>query len=75
LFSLCNRDELRLGHSRNAAVLKCFESVAIGDKDKNIRAQLPEHGLTEEEQIAALIEQATDPNVLGRTWAGWEPWM
>ncbi|KAK7113366.1 hypothetical protein V1264_012665 [Littorina saxatilis] len=68
------RDELRLGHSRNAA-MKSFESVAIGNKNENIRAKLPESGLTEEQQVAALIDQATDPNILGRTWAGWEPWM
>lgn len=67
------RDELRLGHPRNVG-LKAFENVAMGDKD-NIRAGLPESGLTPEEQIAALIDQATDPNILGRTWAGWEPWV
>lgn len=72
--SLCHSDELRLGHSRNAA-LKAFENVALGDKHENIRAKLQATGLTEEEQVAALIDQAMDPNILGRTWAGWEPWM
>ena len=72
--SLCHSDELRLGHSRNAA-LKAFEMVALGDKHENIRAKLQATGLTEEEQVAALIDQAMDPNILGRTWAGWEPWM
>ena len=71
---LYNSDELRLGHSKNAA-LKAFESVALGDKHENIRAKLLATGLTEEEQVAALIDQATDQNILGRTWAGWEPWM
>jgi DNA-dependent protein kinase catalytic subunit len=27
------------------------------------------------EQVAFLLEQATDPNILGRTWGGWEPWV
>ena len=25
-----------------------------------------------EEQVACLLEQATDPNILGRTWGGCE---
>jgi len=29
--------------------------------------------LTTEEQLDCLIEQARDPNVLGRTWIGWSP--
>ncbi|KAL8588517.1 hypothetical protein ACOMHN_043866 [Nucella lapillus] len=68
------RDELQLGHSKKPA-LEHFKSVVLGDKKENIRAQLPEKGLTEEQQIAALIDQATDPNILGRTYIGWEPWM
>lgn len=71
---LSNRDELRIGHLRNQA-LKDFEKVALGDVQDNIRARLKEKGLTEEQQVAALIDQATDPNILGRTWGGWEPWL
>uniref|UniRef100_F7DR67 DNA-dependent protein kinase catalytic subunit n=1 Tax=Monodelphis domestica TaxID=13616 RepID=F7DR67_MONDO len=67
-------DELRLGHEKSAA-FECFVSVARGSKDHNIRAQEPEDGLSEEIQVKCLIDQATDPNVLGRTWIGWEPWM
>ena len=54
---------------------KAFENVALGDSKENIRSQLPDSGLTVEQQVAALIDQATDPNILGRTYAGWEPWM
>ncbi|XP_076445486.1 DNA-dependent protein kinase catalytic subunit-like [Babylonia areolata] len=68
------RDEIRLGHSKNAA-LKAFETVVLGDKRDNVRARLPDRGLTEEQQVSALIDQAMDPNILGRTWSGWEPWM
>lgn len=68
------RDELRLGHGKNPA-LKAFETVTMGDPQENIRAQLPHTDLNEEDQVAALIDQATDPNILGRTWAGWEPWV
>lgn len=55
--------------------LKAFENVALGDPKDNIRSQLPDKGLSVEQQVAALIDQATDPNILGRTYAGWEPWM
>ena len=37
--------------------------------------RLPESGLTPSEQVAVLVEQATDPNILGRTYQGWAPWL
>ncbi|WAQ95924.1 PRKDC-like protein [Mya arenaria] len=67
------RDELKLGHGKKA-VFKDYETVALGHKE-NARCQLPEAGLTVEQQVTALIDQATDPNIHGRTWVGWEPWM
>ena len=47
----------------------------MGEKEVDIRAKLPHKGLTVEQQVACLLNQATDPNILGRAWAGWEPWM
>ncbi|XP_060058172.1 DNA-dependent protein kinase catalytic subunit [Erinaceus europaeus] len=67
-------DELLLGHEK-APAFGDFTAVARGSKDHNIRAQEPESGLSEEAQVKCLIDQATDPNILGRTWEGWEPWM
>ncbi|XP_077022849.1 DNA-dependent protein kinase catalytic subunit isoform X2 [Tamandua tetradactyla] len=67
-------DELHLGHEKEPA-FGDYVAVARGNKDYNIRAQEPESGLSEEIQVKCLIDQATDPNILGRTWAGWEPWM
>ncbi|KAH3862882.1 hypothetical protein DPMN_025857 [Dreissena polymorpha] len=67
------RDELKLGHVKKPAY-KDFENVVLGHKD-NERCRLPENGLTVEQQVAVLLDQATDPNILGRTWMGWEPWM
>ena len=32
-------------------------------------------GLTVEQQVDALVEQATDTNILSRTWVGWAPWL
>ncbi|XP_076075287.1 DNA-dependent protein kinase catalytic subunit-like [Mytilus galloprovincialis] len=75
---IITRDELKLGEKRHmhfSKALKAFENVALGDPKDNIRSQLPDKGLSVEQQVAALIDQATDPNILGRTYAGWEPWM
>ncbi|XP_066122188.1 DNA-dependent protein kinase catalytic subunit isoform X1 [Saccopteryx bilineata] len=67
-------DELRLGHEKVPA-FDDYVAVARGNKDHNIRAREPASGLSEEAQVKCLIDQATDPNILGRTWVGWEPWM
>ncbi|KAM4865347.1 DNA-dependent protein kinase catalytic subunit [Thomomys bottae] len=67
-------DELLLGHEKSPA-FGSYTAVARGSRDHNIRAQEPDSGLSEETQVKCLIDQATDPNILGRTWEGWEPWM
>uniref|UniRef100_A0A674JBQ4 DNA-dependent protein kinase catalytic subunit n=1 Tax=Terrapene triunguis TaxID=2587831 RepID=A0A674JBQ4_9SAUR len=67
-------DELRLGHEKSPAY-KEYVAVAQGSRDHNIRAKEPEDGLLEEIQVRCLLDQATDPNLLGRVWEGWEPWM
>ncbi|XP_072855016.2 DNA-dependent protein kinase catalytic subunit [Pogona vitticeps] len=67
-------DELKLGHEKSG-VCKDYISVARGSKEHNIRAREPEEDLSEEMQVKCLIDQATDPNILGRVWEGWEPWM
>ncbi|XP_034980550.2 DNA-dependent protein kinase catalytic subunit [Zootoca vivipara] len=72
--AVITRDELRLGHEKFTA-FRDYVSVAQGSKEYNIRAREPEDGLSEETQVKCLIDQARDPNVLGRVWEGWEPWM
>ncbi|NP_989989.4 DNA-dependent protein kinase catalytic subunit [Gallus gallus] len=67
-------DELRLGYEK-LPFYNDFAAVARGSADHNIRAKEPEDGLSEETQVRCLIDQATDPNLLGRVWEGWEPWM
>ncbi|XP_062044500.1 DNA-dependent protein kinase catalytic subunit isoform X2 [Lepus europaeus] len=67
-------DELLLGHEETPA-FGDFKAVAGGSKDHNIRAREPQSGLSAETQVKCLIDQATDPNILGRTWVGWEPWV
>ena len=68
------RDELRLNATIKAA-RSDYEKVLLGDKKDDIRARLPQDGLTVEQQVASLLNQATDPNILGRVWVGWESWM
>ncbi|XP_068717854.1 DNA-dependent protein kinase catalytic subunit-like isoform X1 [Montipora capricornis] len=68
------RDDLMLGHKSNPWY-KPMEAVCLGDEAVNIRAREPESGLSVESQVACLIDQAMDPNILGRTYDGWEPWM
>lgn len=67
-------DELRLGHEKSPSY-NDLAAVARGNADNNIRAKEPEDGLSEETQVRCLIDQATDPNILGRVWEGWEAWM
>ena len=68
------RDDLQLGH-KNQTWYKQMESVCLGDTAVNVRAREPESGLSVESEVACLMDHAMDPNVLGRTYAGWEPWM
>uniref|UniRef100_A0A8C5WDN6 DNA-dependent protein kinase catalytic subunit n=1 Tax=Leptobrachium leishanense TaxID=445787 RepID=A0A8C5WDN6_9ANUR len=67
-------DELRFGHE-SSKFYKGFLDVAQGDEKENIRARMTSNKLSEEEQVQCLIDQATDPNILGRVWKGWEPWI
>ncbi|XP_029313652.1 DNA-dependent protein kinase catalytic subunit [Cottoperca gobio] len=67
-------EELRLGFEKDAA-FPGMQSVALGTEEHNIRAKLPAAGLSVEKQVDCLLDQAMDPNVLGRVWVGWEPWI
>lgn len=69
-----SRSELRLGHAK-APYLRDLEVVLMGEATRNARASCPEYQLSVEQQVACLIDLATDPNILGRFWIGWEPWM
>ncbi|XP_048223408.1 DNA-dependent protein kinase catalytic subunit [Perognathus longimembris pacificus] len=67
-------DELLLGHEKSPA-FGGYTAVARGSRDHDVRAREPDSGLSEETQARCLLDQATDPNILGRTWEGWEPWV
>lgn len=68
------RDELALGHGRQPYFVH-YEKVLMGDRSDNVRARHPATGLTADQQVACLLDLATDPNVLGRAWVGWAPWL
>ncbi|XP_047361003.1 DNA-dependent protein kinase catalytic subunit-like isoform X1 [Vespa velutina] len=45
------------------------------DGIKRIRFNMRDDKLTAEEQVECLLDQATDLNILGRTFVGWKPWL
>ncbi|XP_071445533.1 DNA-dependent protein kinase catalytic subunit-like [Hetaerina americana] len=59
----------------NPAVQIKYKEVAAGDPEHNVRARLPSIGLSCEQQVSCLIDQATDYHILGKTWQGWAPWL
>lgn len=63
-----------LGFEKDPAV-KGMLDVVRGLKEHNIRARKAEKDLSVEEQVDCLLDQATDPNLLGRVYVGWEPWV
>ena len=68
---------LRKMHSQGAAPL---QAAVQGDSGSNERAQIGagrkhREALRAEEQVDCLLDQATDPGILGRTWAGWRPFV
>ena len=68
------RTDLKNGHEHTPEYT-ALEKILMGDKKHSKRAQVGERCCSVEEQIACLIDHATDPNILGRTWQGWEPWV
>uniref|UniRef100_A0A3Q3GYS0 DNA-dependent protein kinase catalytic subunit n=1 Tax=Labrus bergylta TaxID=56723 RepID=A0A3Q3GYS0_9LABR len=67
-------EELKLGFEKTEA-FSGMQSVVLGTEEHNVRARLPADGLSVEQQVDCLLDQAMDPNVLGRVWMGWEPWV
>ncbi|XP_063237602.1 DNA-dependent protein kinase catalytic subunit-like isoform X2 [Bacillus rossius redtenbacheri] len=54
---------------------ECFAAVAKGDPAHNVRARMAGDRLSPEDQVYCLLDQATDYHILGKTWAGWQPWL
>ncbi len=80
------RSDLKLNSFLRSSNLKDarrkMEKIVIGDQIENKRAQIllkystnRYHKLTVDEQIDCIIDQATDVDILGRSWAGLETFM
>lgn len=68
-------DELSSGIiSSNKEVLEGYLNILNGD-ESDVRAVMADDGLSVEEQVSCLIDQATDPCILGLTYRGWDPWF
>ncbi|XP_029105413.1 DNA-dependent protein kinase catalytic subunit-like [Scleropages formosus] len=67
-------EELQLGFEKDLAC-KGMLAVARGEVEHNVRAREADDGLSVETQVDCLLDQATDPNILGRVWIGWEAWI
>ena len=55
----------------NPPALKAYQNLAKGSAAHNVRAQVEEYCESLSQQVECLIDQATDPNILSRSWAGW----
>lgn len=59
----------------NKEVCDALTDIVKGNHQFNIRKRLPDDGLTEENQVLCLLDLATDENILGRSYWGYEPWI
>ena len=72
---ILSRKDLVQGHGRSPEY-SSLDSLLMGERQhNNIRAMAEVHCSSVEEQVACLIDLATDANILGRTWQGWDPWV
>ena len=55
--------------AKDATMMGYLRDVVMGPSD-SLRRSLPENGLTAAQQVDVLVEQATDLNILGRTYQG-----
>ncbi|KAF9909938.1 hypothetical protein EC991_007741 [Linnemannia zychae] len=66
--------ELKLGHA-NKEFLPMLVKTTMGDKQVNERARQSKVCSSVQAQVECLIDMATDPDILGRAWIGWMPWV
>lgn len=66
--------ELAAKHA-NTAHWKALQAIVKGDNSHNFRATVDGDALDVDDQVQCLLDQATDPNILGRTWQGWKPYL
>nr|XP_006812077.1 PREDICTED: DNA-dependent protein kinase catalytic subunit-like [Saccoglossus kowalevskii] len=69
------RDELKMNMNIKKHYCTGYIDVCMGDKKYSMRTREPATGLSVEKQVACLVDQAIDPNILGRAYEGWEAWV
>ena len=66
--------DLKHGHQSKKEEFTAMKKVLMGERG-TLRSKVGEVCSSVEEQVDCLIDHASDPNVLGRTWVGWESWV
>lgn len=61
-------------HGNKEKLISNVSKILLGPKD-SFRSNQPKVCKSISDQVECLIEQATDPNILGRTWTGWAPYV
>jgi DNA-dependent protein kinase catalytic subunit len=69
------QEELRLSQHAQKPHFQAALQLIAGDPSHDIRAQTAANNLSISDQINVLIDHASDPNILGRTWQGWAPFI
>lgn len=68
--------ELRSSVHANKPYTAALEAIVRGDPSRNVRARVSGTICKSvQEQVDCLLDQATDPNLLGRIFVGWQPWV
>lgn len=68
-------EELAKSVHAQAPYLADLKRIVRGVPKDNVRARTTEKCGSVKEQVDCLVDQATDPNILGRTYGGWAPWV
>lgn len=70
------KDELLMNTivTRNERLLQAYMKLIDGEAE-NSREHLKDDGLSVEEQVACLIDLATDKALLACVYLGWDPWI
>ncbi|XP_043248597.1 DNA-dependent protein kinase catalytic subunit-like [Colletes gigas] len=72
--SLITLEQLKEQH--NDKYYDRYYVIVTGDDDiKRNRARMENNNLTPEQQVECLLDQATDLNIVGRSFVGWKPWL
>lgn len=66
-------EEFQAGHNRST-YLEDYVKLIKGNTFCNFRAK-KNNNLSVEDQVKCLIDHATDYNLLGRMFVGWQPWV